>query len=257
MVIFLITLALALILSSLGFKNYVWFISIGYGLAVAGIGAYLTALGAGIPAIILIVYGIRLAGYITYREVATTYNKKMKGEIKDGKTVSMGAKIAIWIAVSLQYICMVSPVTFRASEEFFSYNAVVWTGVGISVFGFVFEAIADIQKQMSKKKNPKRFVDTGLFKIVRCPNYLGEMLFWTGILIAGIPALTNALEWIAAILGYVLIIYTMFSGARRLEVRQNRVYKDDPEYQKYHDTTPIMVPFVPLYSVEKHKWLVL
>lgn len=57
--------------------------------------------------------------------------------------------------------------------------------------------------------------------------------------------------------GYLGIIFVMFSGARRLEVRQNKNYGDDPEYQKYVKTVPIMVPFVPLYSVEKYKFLVL
>ena len=52
--------------------------------------------------------------------------------------------------------------------------------------------IADIQKNKAKKVNPKRFVDTGLYKFVRCPNYLGEMIFWTGVLISGIGAITGA-----------------------------------------------------------------
>ena len=255
MIPFLITFVLALVLSSIGFKNYVWFISIGYGLSVAGIGVYLCIVGAWMPGFILIIYGIRLAGYLVYREIATTYNKKMKGEIKDGKTVPMGVKIAIWVTVAFQYMCMVSPVTVRVVEKQLDGDVAAYIGLAVCVFGLVFEAVADVQKQMAKKKNPKRFVDTGLYKIVRCPNYLGEMLFWTGILISGVTVCSNIGEWIVVILGYILITYTMFSGARRLEVRQNKVYKDDPEYQKYHDTTPIMIPFVPLYSVEKHTWL--
>ena len=42
----------------------------------------------------------------------------------------------------------------------------------------------------------------------------------------------------------------------RLEVRQNKNYGNDPEYQKYVKTVPILLPFIPLYSVEKYKWLV-
>ena len=85
---------------------------------------------------------------------------------------------------------------------------------------------------------------------------MGEMTFWTGVFITGIGSNTGAGQWIAAVLGYIGIIYVMFGGARRLEIRQNREYGDDPEYQKYVKTTPIMVPFIPLYSVEKYKWLV-
>ena len=47
----------------------------------------------------------------------------------------------------------------------------------------------------------------------------------------------------------------MFSGALRLEIRQNGAYGADPEYQAYIKKTPILLPFVPIYSVEKYKWL--
>ena len=33
-------------------------------------------------------------------------------------------------------------------------------------------------------------------------------------------------------------------------------YGRDPEYQAYVRSVPILLPFVPLYSVEKYKWLV-
>jgi steroid 5-alpha reductase family enzyme len=68
--------------------------------------------------------------------------------------------------------------------------------------------------------------------------------------------LTGAGQWIMALLGYVGIIFVMFSGARRLEIRQNKNYGKDPEYQKYVKSVPILVPFIPLYSVEKYKFLI-
>ncbi|MBQ9460863.1 MAG: DUF1295 domain-containing protein [Clostridia bacterium] len=82
------------------------------------------------------------------------------------------------------------------------------------------------------------------------------MLIWTGIFVGGITAYSGALQWIAAILGYLGIIYVMFSGARRLEERQTRTYGNDPEYQEYFRKTPIMILFIPLYSVINLKWLV-
>ena len=95
-----------------------------------------------------------------------------------------------------------------------------------------------------------------LYRIVRCPNYLGEMIFWTGALLSGIGAVSGIGQWIMVLLGYAGIIFVMFSGARRLEIRQNKNYGSDPEYQHYVKTVPILLPFVPLYSVEKHKVLV-
>ena len=59
-----------------------------------------------------------------------------------------------------------------------------------------------------------------------------------------------------AIFGLILIFFVMFSGARRLELRQNASYSNDPEYQKYVKTVPIILPFIPLYSVVKYKFLI-
>ena len=116
--------------------------------------------------------------------------------------------------------------------------------------------MADLQKSAAKRKNSRRFVDTGLYSFVRCPNDLGELLIWVGMLLTGTTALKGAWQWVLALLGFVLIIWVMFSGARRLELRQDKNYGADPEYQKYVRTVPILIPFVPLYSLKKYKFLV-
>ena len=73
---------------------------------------------------------------------------------------------------------------------------------------------------------------------------------------SGIGSNQRAGQWIVSALGYLSIVYIMFGGARRLEIRQNKNYGKDPEYQAYVKSVPILVPFIPLYSVEKYKWLV-
>lgn len=260
---FWLLFAAAMIISSIGFKNYVWFISLGYGFSIAGEGLLMLilygqslSLGTILCCILFIIYGCRLGGYLAIREFkSTSYKKNMTGEIKDGKTVPFGVKIAIWVTCALLYVTQVLPVFYRLHN---GSGSNVWTFVGavVMVFGIIFESAADWQKNAAKKINPKRFVDTGLYRIVRCPNYLGEMIFWTGVLISGIGALTGIGQWVMALIGYFGIIFVMFSGARRLEIRQNKNYGNDPEYQKYVKTVPILLPFIPLYSVEKHKWLV-
>ena len=259
---FLILFVAALVISSIGFKNYVWFISLGYGFSIAGEGILMLilyrnnlTLGTIICCALFIVYGIRLGGYLAIREFGgSSYKKNMKGEIKDGKTVPFGVKCAIWITCALLYVTQVSGVMYRLQNAG-SDNAFVFVGAGIMVLGLTLETTADIQKNNAKKKNPRRFVDTGLYKFVRCPNYLGEMTFWTGVLISAI-GFVSGWQWIIVAIGYIGIIFVMFSGARRLEIRQNKNYGSDPEYQKYVKSVPIMVPFIPLYSVERFKWLV-
>ena len=79
---------------------------------------------------------------------------------------------------------------------------------------------------------------------------------WTFATASDQGALNSVWQWILAVLGYAGNIFVMFSGARRLELRQNKNYGDDPEYQAYVKSVPILLPFIPLYSVVKYKFLV-
>ena len=260
---FWILFGAAMLISSIGFYKYVYFISLGYGFSIAGLGAIMLymfrdtlSVGTVIACILFIIYGIRLGGYLLVRELkSAAYRGAMKREIKDGSTMKFGVKCAIWVTCGALYVTQVLPVFYRLLNGEKTDNFCI-AGVVIMAFGIVFESVADMQKNASKKKNPNRFCDTGLYKFVRCPNYLGEMIFWTGVLVSGVNVLEGVGQWVLALIGYIGIIFVMFSGARRLELRQNRNYGKDPEYQKYVKTVPIMVPFIPLYSVAKYKFLV-
>lgn len=259
---FWILFGICMLVSAIGFKNYVWFISLGYGFSIAAQGVAMMimygqglTIGTILTCVLFILYGLRLGGYLAIREFGkSSYKKNMQGEIKDGKTVPFGVKVAIWITCAALYVTQISGVFYRllnAAKD----NIWVFIGAGVMLLGVTLETAADIQKNNAKKVNPRRFVDTGLYRIVRCPNYLGEMIFWTGVVITAIGA-ASGWQWVVIAIGYVGIIFVMFSGARRLEIRQDKNYGADPEYQKYVATVPILLPFIPLYSVKKHKWLV-
>lgn len=260
---FLILFLVAALISSIGFKRFVWFISLGYGFSIAGIGVALLVMFArsltpvtGVMSVLFIIYGCRLGGYLLIRErKSASYQNTMKNDIKDGSDMKLFPKICVWLSCALLYVLEASPVLFRLNGGSRD-NGFAVAGAVVMALGILLESAADLTKNRFKKKNPKRFCDVGLFKIVRCPNYLGEVLTWTGVFVSGITAYKNALEWICAIAGWVCIVYIMFGGARRLEIRQNKNYGSDPEYCRYVKKTPILLPLVPLYSVEKYKWLV-
>lgn len=278
---FLILVLIALVVSSVGFYKYVYFISLGYGFSVAVMGVAMFVMSIDVMSwgtvamcVLFLIYGCRLGGYLLIREIkSASYRATMKKEIKDGSSMKMIAKVSIWLSCALLYTLQVSPLLFRieylerlaeTQREFTKIgesllvktDMVTWIGAVIMAFGIILESTADVQKSKAKKDNPSRFCDSGLYKIVRCPNYLGEVLFWTGVFVSGVNIYASIWQWLAAFLGYICIVYIMFGGARRLELRQNRNYGEDPEYQAYVKKTPILLPFVPLYSVAKYKWLV-
>ena len=258
-----IVLLVSLLACSVGFHMYIWFFSVGYGLSVAAIGAALAIgfhssmdLPERLACILLFVYGLRLGGYLFIREMkSAAYRKVLSPEMDRSKRMPVFARLALWVSCGVLYTLMTIPLFFRLKNGV-AADAMLWIGLVVMVCGVLLEAAADLQKTAAKRKNSRRFVDSGLYRFVRCPNYLGELLLWLGMLLTGVTALKGVWQWVPAILGFALICWVMFSGARRLELRQDRNYGSDPEYQEYVRTVPIIIPFIPLYSVKKYKFLV-
>ena len=241
---------------------YIYFFSVGYGLSVAALGAALAIgfrhalhLPELLMCLLLVVYGLRLSGYLLIRELkSAAYRKVLTPEMERSRRMSLFPKLAIWISCALLYTLEIIPLYFRLQNGA-KPDVLLWIGLAVMFCGFLLEVAADLQKTVAKRKAPYAFVSTGLFRIVRCPNYLGELILWLGMLLGGTTALKGPLQWAAALMGYVLIVYIMFSGARRLEIRQDRNYGQDPAYQRYVQTVPILLPLVPIYTVKRHKWL--
>ena len=154
------------------------------------------------------------------------------------------------------YTAQVSPMFFRYYNVGTGVKAahdyvLPIIGMLISVLGLCVEALADKQKSDQKKVNPKMVATQGLYKLVRCPNYLGEITFWIGVFVAGITAFKTVGQWIMAILALIAIVFIMFNGAQRLEKRQNERYGNNKKYLEYANSTPIILPFIPLYHLNK------
>ena len=82
----LIIFIAVLIVCLIGFKKYIWFISLGYGFSISIIGIMLLILFRNnlnfsfiLASIVFILYGLRRSGFLAYREIKnSSYNRKMK-----------------------------------------------------------------------------------------------------------------------------------------------------------------------------------
>lgn len=274
----LVNFIVALVVCLIGFWKYIYFLSVGYGLSVAAIGfamfiKYELADGLNLPwpillqMVLFMVYGIRLGGFLLARELKNASYRKTLEEATKTKSGSsdklpMPVMICMWIMVAALYVVQTCPVYFHIENYRAVYNlpnsfrdieVLTLIGAVISVAGIVLEAVSDAQKSAAKKVNPKRFCDKGLFRMCRCPNYFGEIVFWTGVVVSALNALNEWYQWVLAFVGYLAIIYIMLNGAKRLEKRQNASYGEDPEYQEYVKKTPIIFPLIPLYSLKDSK----
>lgn len=260
-----ILLAVSLAASAVGWIYFIYFFSIGYGLAIASLAASITIIFSSsiTPPIAifcgtLFIYGIRLAAYLFIRERKSASYKKILYQPSTTKRMPILTMFTMWISCALLYIGQTSPATFymyNIEKGADTNETWAWTGVIIALLGFATEATADAQKSAAKRRNAQQFVSTGLYRIVRYPNYFGEILLWSGSYIICFGADCTPWQWVIASLGYAGILYVMFSGARRLELRQQEIYGNNTDFQTYIKHRPLIIPFLPIYSVAKLKWL--
>ncbi len=252
--------AVCLVVSSVGFFRLVLFISVGYGYSVAAMAIVVAAVfghDAGLitwaQTFLMFAYGVRLGTYLLVRELNAGYRSSQAEDGDRGGTSGMALKLVIWVSVSALYVCMFLPLLSRyAAAAAGRRDPLAWlsvVGVGVTAAGLIIEAVADAQKRAAKRRAPNQFCDQGLYRMVRCPNYFGEVLVWTGNLIAGAALLFGWLEWLLAVAGYLCIVLIMIGSTRRLEIKQEERYGKDPAYRSYAARVPVLFPLVPVYSV--------
>ena len=258
----LIILAAGMLGCSVGFKKFLWFMSVGYGLAMSCIAAALFIMclvtdTATAPFILLclviFIYGLRLGLFLLMRETGNAaYRKTLATAINSEKKMPVPVVVSMWIMNAALFMMQTSPMYYRL-QNVANYDAdnepvFLWIGLIIAAAGLIIEAVSDSQKSAQKKANPNMVATQGLFKFCRCPNYFGEILVWTGVFISGWGIL-RGFQWVVAIIGYAAIVYIMFNGAKRLETRQTKRCWKMKEYVDYANSTPIIIPFVPLYHL--------
>ncbi len=179
----------------------------------------------------LLIRNIRSGGDDRFDEIKTNKLRFLSVWTVQGLWVSLTAAAA-WIALASSHSV---PLTWT-----------FWVGVAVWALGFGIEVVADRQKSRFKKDpaNRDRFIRSGLWSVVRHPNYLGEITLWVGVFIVAAPTL-RGWQWVAILSPvFVALLLTRVSGIPLLEAKAKRKWGDDPEYRAYVERTPALIPFL-------------
>lgn len=149
---------------------------------------------------------------------------------------------ALWVILTASAAVAIITAETRAQiGVFFIVGAAIW------LLGFVFESVADAQKGAFKKDpaNKGKFINVGLWRWCRHPNYFGEITLWFGILVIAVPILSG-LSWLVVISPiFVFLLLTRISGINLQDAQAKERWGDDPEYQAYRKSTPALFPKPP------------
>ncbi len=197
-----------------------------------------------IMAAMVIVWCLRLGTFLFIRIHAMGGTDSRFEKIK----VNPARFLAAWTLQGLWVVLTASAAlaAITASEKA-PIGALFWAGALVWLGGIVIETLADAQKSRFKANpaNKGRFIDVGLWRWSRHPNYFGEITLWTGMLIMAMPVLSGW-SWLVVISPvFVALLLTKVSGINLQDKQGKQRWGDDPAYQRYRANTPALIPRPP------------
>ena len=185
----------------------------------------------------IVVWGFRLGGYLFYRIIKI--GKDARFDDKRGNFVKF---LGFWIlqAITVWLVTLPAVTAFSLSNEI-PVTLPVIIGIVLWLAGFIIEITADAQK-FSFKNNPSnrdKWIDSGIWRYSRHPNYFGEALLWWGIFIIILPSLSGLLYLTAIGPVFITVLLLFVSGIPLLEKSADEKHGTKPEYLEYKRRTSI------------------
>jgi len=152
--------------------------------------------------------------------------------------------IKAWTLQGLVAFVMALPalIVLTTKDKQPSLGLTDFLGLGLWAVGLTIEAIADQQKFAYRTKNADHWVDVGLWRTARHPNYFGEIVLWFGILLMASKAIHGA-QWLAVLSPLsVILMVTKLTGAQPLEEMAGEKWGGNPAFQKYMQNTNLLMP---------------
>lgn len=120
-------------------------------------------------------------------------------------------------------------------------SIVLYLGIIITFLGGFIELVADNQLYQFRNRDHKQkgdILSTGLWGVVRYPNYLGEMTFWLGVAIIGM-AYDAPYYVYCGIIGLVLMFVFV-----SIPMKEKRMAERRNDYASYQKKVPMLIPFI-------------
>lgn len=193
-----------------------------------------------ILSIIVIIWALRLGSFLFIRI------KKAGEDIRFREIKKSPSRFFMTWTLQGMWVSLCSACALAGIAKGIIINNYFFCGLAIFLIGFILEIVADNQKTKfrSNPKNKDKFINSGLWKFSRHPNYMGEILLWLGISIISLSSL-EGLELatlISPFFTYLLLVYV--SGIRILEYNGDKKWGHLESYKIYKKNTPRLIGFL-------------
>ncbi len=196
-----------------------------------------------IMALAVAVWAFRLGFYLLSRIL-----RMGKDDRFDDKRCHFLRFLLFWVLQGVTVWAVMIPVSVTLSQQ--ADNALTplfLAGLLIWAAGFAVEVISDTQKYRFKSKgeNKSKWIETGLWKYSRHPNYFGEITLWWGLFAMAISLRGASFWWIAAGPLFITLLILFVSGVPLLEKSGDEKYGDLEAYREYKRRTNPVIPWFP------------
>ncbi len=191
--------------------------------------------------IAILAWSVRLGGFLLIR-----INKMGKDSRFDDMRDKFWSFLKFWLlqGVSVFVVLVAGLLFFDVNRP--TLTILSWVGLVVFAIGLLLEATADAQKfrfKFSGQKKKNGWIDQGVWRMSRHPNYLGEMMVWTGLYLFVLPSLEGL-----AIAGglisplYIIALLMFVSGVPLLEKSAEKKWGNKDAYQQYKNEVPLLIP---------------
>lgn len=186
-------------------------------------------------------WSVRITSYLFIRISVIKRDKRF-----DGIRENFWSFALFWLVQAIAVWVIMLPVLVLAGfGSSTKIPTVSVAGLAIWLIALLIETIADWQKFTFKlkPKNKEKWIDQGLWKYARHPNYFGEMSCWWGVFLFTAPLFTQGWQLLTVISPiFITSLLVFFSGIPPLEKKYNQRYKGNKQYAAYKKRTNVLVP---------------
>lgn len=159
----------------------------------------------GIISALLIIWSLRLAGYLWITRIRKGHVDKRYTELSSNWKISKSLGFFINFQLQALFIFIISSIfLFSGKVEAHGLSLLDIIGCMIVILGVAGESVADLQLQNFKAKNKNKVCDVGLWHYSRHPNYFFDWIAWCGFMLFGLHYAYGFIGIISPLFLYVI-----------------------------------------------------
>ncbi len=185
-------------------------------------------------------WALRIGGFLLYRVI-----KNGKDQRFDGIRENFWKFGQFWLGQGFTAWLLLLPAALAAQHQQAGLHTLTLVGLVVWAIGFLLETTADLQKYRfsQQPKNKNTWIDSGVWRYSRHPNYFGEILVWIGLYLCALQALTTSGKIVSVLSPLFIMALLLFvSGIPILEKSADKRWGSDPKYKQYKKRTSVLIP---------------